>query len=144
MSRPIVVIADDDRSLLCALRMRLEADGFEVHAVQDGFMALQAVRRVHPDVVLLDVGMPAGDGFSVQERMERSLGDGRVQFVFMTGSQEAEVLQRAQTQHAYALIRKPFDGVELVGVLRSAVRHRRACMAADDEGERRDDPAETG
>jgi DNA-binding response OmpR family regulator len=144
MDKPIIVVADDDRALLDALKTRLGAAGFEVHAVQDGYMAVQAVRRLKPDVVLLDVGMPAGDGFSVQERVRHFLGDDECQFVYMTGSREAEVLREARTRHAYALVRKPFDGGDLVGVLRGAVRHRRARATAAAERTQRDAMVGTG
>lgn len=130
MPRPIIVVADDDRSLLVALKTRLEAAGFEVHSAQDGFMTVQAVRRLGPDVVLLDVGMPAGDGFSVEERVRHSVGDELVEFVYMTGSQEPEVLEEARARHSFALIQKPFDADELVRILRGAVLSRREREAA--------------
>jgi two-component system OmpR family response regulator len=144
MSRPIIVVADDDRSLLFALKARLESAGFEVHAAQDGFMTVQAVRRLSPDAVLLDVGMPAGDGFSVEERVRHSLGDELVEFVFMTGSQETEVLEEARARHAFAMIRKPFDGDEVVRVLRGAVESRRAREAAVTGQSRHDAEVESG
>lgn len=137
------MVADDDRSLLDALSARLGASGFDVHVAQDGYMAVQAVRRLRPDVVLLDVGMPAGDGFSVHERVRQFLGDGDdTQFVYMTGSREAGVLQTARARHAYALVPKPFDGRELVTVLRGAVRRRRSRQAAALERAARDLAAE--
>lgn len=130
MSMPVIVMADDDCALLAAVSTRLGAMGFEVHTAQDGYMAVQAARRVRPDVVLLDVGMPAGDGFSVQERVQQFLHDDPPQFVYITGSREGSVLQAAKAKHAFALVPKPFDGRELAVVLRSAVRQRRARQRA--------------
>jgi len=125
MSKPVIVVADDDRALLDAVSLRLEAAGFEVHTAQDGYMAVQEARRVHPDVVLLDIGMPAGDGFSVHDRLQQIEGHEAPQYVYMTGSREGAVTHAARTKHAFALMHKPFDGRELTTILRSAVRQRR-------------------
>jgi DNA-binding response OmpR family regulator len=126
MSRPVIVMADDDRALLDAVSTRLKAAGFEVHTAQDGYMAVQEARRVRPDVVLLDIGMPAGDGFSVHDRLQQIEGHDAPQYVYMTGSREGSVTRAAWAKHAFALMHKPFDGRELTAVLRSAVRQRRA------------------
>ncbi|MFM1822838.1 MAG: hypothetical protein RI967_1104 [Planctomycetota bacterium] len=138
MSKPVILMADDDRALLDAVSMRLVAAGFEVHSVQDGYMAVQEARRLHPDVVLLDIGMPAGDGFSVHDRLQQFEGGDPPQFVYMTGSREGSVTAAARRKHAFALVHKPFDGRELTAVLRSAVRHRRARRQEADERARRD------
>jgi len=126
MSRPVIVVADDDRALLDAVSTRLVAAGFEVHTAQDGYMAVQEARRVRPDVVLLDIGMPAGDGFTVQDRLQRFEGSDAPQFVYMTGSRVGGAARAARTKQAFALMQKPFDGRELTAVLQSAVRQRRA------------------
>ncbi|MFZ9915291.1 MAG: response regulator [Phycisphaerales bacterium] len=136
MSKPVILMADDDRALLEAVSTRLSAAGFEVHSVQDGYMAVQTARRVRPDVVLLDVGMPAGDGFSVQDRLQTLETRDMPQFVYMTGSREGRVTQEARAKHAFALVHKPFDGRELAVVLRSAVRQRRARQRALADRER--------
>lgn len=136
MSKPIIVVADDDRALLDAVSTRLAAAGFEVHTAQDGYMAVQEARRVHPDVVLLDIGMPAGDGFSVHDRLQQFEGHEAPQYVYMTGSREGSVTKAARAKHAFALMHKPFDGRELTAVLRSAVRQRRGKQVAAAERER--------
>lgn len=139
MSKPVILMADDDRTLLEAVSTRLSAAGFEVHSVQDGYMAVQAARRVRPDVVLLDVSMPAGDGFSVQDRLQNLEARDMPQFVYMTGSREGRVTREARAKNAFALVHKPFDGRELAVVLRSAVRQRRARQRAAAERDRDED-----
>jgi CheY-like chemotaxis protein len=126
MSRPIVVVADDDKPLLKAIGLRLEAAGFEVFLAQDGYMAVQAARRLHPDVMLLDVGMPAGDGFSVCERVVQLGAAGDLeppQFVYFSGSDEAA--RSDKRRGAYAFVRKPFDPPALAAIVRGAVKARR-------------------
>lgn len=131
MSRPIVIVADDDLPLLKAIGLRLEAAGFEVSLAQDGYMAVQAARRLHPDVMLLDVGMPAGDGFSVRERvcqLGAAEGVEPPQFVYFSGSDDAA---RSDKRHgAYAFVRKPFDAPALAAIVKGAAQKRRERMLA--------------
>ena len=130
-ARPIVVVADDDLPILKAIGLRLEAAGFDVCLAQDGYMAVQAARRLHPDVMLLDVGMPAGDGFSVCERV-RQLGAGEdlvpPQFVYLSGSDDAA--RSDKRLGAYAFVRKPFDARALAAIVRGAARVRRERLFA--------------
>ncbi len=89
-------------------------------------MAVQAARRLNPDVMLLDVGMPAGDGFSVRDRVcQLGAVDGAVppQFVYLSGSDAAA--RSGRRSGAYAFVRKPFDGPALAAIVRGAVRVRR-------------------
>jgi DNA-binding NarL/FixJ family response regulator len=68
--RPTVLIVDDHDDFRASARALLELQGFDVVAdVQDGERAIAATRRLHPDVVLLDVQLPGMDGFEVAERL---------------------------------------------------------------------------
>ena len=71
MATKTILIADDDLSLLEALKIRFQSEGFEVITSQDAYQALAIAQRDHPDLLLLDVNMPAGNGFSVHERLAR-------------------------------------------------------------------------
>jgi CheY-like chemotaxis protein len=69
---PSLLIADDNARFRVRARRWLEADGYDVVAeAADGASALEAARSHHPDVVLLDVGLPAMSGFQVAERLAR-------------------------------------------------------------------------
>jgi two-component system response regulator EvgA len=80
-----ILIVDDDRRFRGIAREVLEAEGFEVVGEADaGEAALEAVRELVPDVVLLDVQLPDVDGFEVAARISASGGP----FVVMTSSRE--------------------------------------------------------
>ena len=66
-----ILIADDDRNLLQALTVRLDAAGYDVITTQDAYQALDFARKHRPDLLLLDINMPAGSGFSVHERIAK-------------------------------------------------------------------------
>src|SRR5436305_9490971 len=68
--RKTVLIVDDHPSFRASARRMLEADGYEVVGeAADGASALDAVRELQPDVVLLDIRLPDVDGFQVAERL---------------------------------------------------------------------------
>jgi DNA-binding NarL/FixJ family response regulator len=83
---PSIVIVDDHRAFRAAARALLEADGFDVVGdAADAASGLQAARSLRPDVVLLDVRLPDGDGFTVAREL---LGDAGAPTVVLTSSSD--------------------------------------------------------
>ncbi len=64
-----ILLADDNRDALDSLATLLQCDGHEVHTAGDGAEALEVAAACHPDVVLLDIGMPKLDGYEVAKRI---------------------------------------------------------------------------
>jgi DNA-binding response OmpR family regulator len=120
-----VLVADDDRGLLEALRIRLQAEGFEVITTADAYQALALTHRENPDVLLLDINMPAGSGFSVRERLMISAPQRTLPIVYMTGSSNADLDREAEKLGGHALLRKPFDTTELASSLLDAIEMNR-------------------
>lgn len=114
MDKPKVLIADDDNGLLNALQVRLEHVGFEVTTAQDGFQAIMEAREDLPDVLVLDIHMPAGNGFTVQDRLEKLQASDtkptkRIPVIYITGDKSDGIEGLAKNLGAFALIYKPFD-----------------------------------
>ncbi len=121
MRRRRILVSDDDRSTLDAVRIRLQAEGFEVSVAFDGYQAVAMARAEHPDLVVLDVGMPAGDGFSVHERLRQIPELDEVPIIYMTGQDPDTIDRRAMAEGARAVLHKPFRGVDLVDECRAAL-----------------------
>lgn len=120
MTSKTILIADDDVNLLAALTIRLESEGFKVLRVQDAYQALEQANRHRPDLFLLDINMPAGKGFSVQERLANiDMADTPV--IYMTGEQPGRVDRSAEDMGAFAVIHKPFETEELLETVRTAL-----------------------
>lgn len=60
-----VLLAEDEKNVILGVRTCLDAVGYEVEIVEDGVAALEAIKREHPDLILLDLLMPKMDGFEV-------------------------------------------------------------------------------
>jgi len=116
-----ILIADDDRDLLTSLSVRLEAEGYEVVCVQDSYQAVEQARKACPDALILDINMPAGDGFSVQDRVNKMTDLNGIPVIYLTGERSVRVTELAKAHHAFALIFKPFETKDLLSAVRSAV-----------------------
>ena len=103
MAAKKILIADDDVKLLQALTVRLEAEDFEVITCQDAYQALDMARRNLPDLLLLDINMPAGNGFSVQERIAKIKELAGIPVIYITGDASAAVDRNAHKLGAFAV-----------------------------------------
>lgn len=126
MLTPKILIADDDTKYLKALGIALKASGYEVLLAQDSYQALQLARRHLPDVILLDINMPAGDGFSVQDRLQSIPGVKNVPVIYFTGDQSRNVAKQSRSHGAFALLHKPFETDDLLMEIESALGMTRA------------------
>jgi len=72
MTKQKMLIVDDEADLVRSLSMRLRANGYEVVSAMDGVEATKMAIHEQPDVIVLDIGMPAGDGHVVAERLRDS------------------------------------------------------------------------
>src|SRR5271170_4264329 len=70
MSGKKIMIVEDDNLQLTTLARRLKSAGFEVTGARDGLSAIGIARKEQPDLILLDLGLPAGDGFVVLQRLQ--------------------------------------------------------------------------
>jgi CheY-like chemotaxis protein len=68
--RPVILIADDDEDILELVRLRLTRSGYETVLARNGAEALEAARERRPDLALLDVSMPAMNGYEVTAAMK--------------------------------------------------------------------------
>ena len=119
-----ILIADDDINLLTSLSIRLEAAGYEVCAVQDSYHALAQARNFQPDVLILDINMPAGNGFTVQDRLAHLNPVSHIPVIYLTGERSERVANLARVKHAFKLLYKPVETADLLAVIEDAISAR--------------------
>ena len=103
------LIVEDDPQIARLLREILGMQHYEVAEVDDGAMAGSAVRALHPEVVLLDIGLPNVHGLEVLEQLKRDPDTAHVPVIVVTAWWSAELASRARAMGASAVIAKPFD-----------------------------------
>ncbi len=96
-----VVIADDDRDLVRALELRCLHLGLEVCTAHDAMTALNLIHQHHPDLVCLDVNMPAGNGLSVCEMIQADEALASTAVVMLTGQSDEDTIRRCHSMCAY-------------------------------------------
>jgi CheY-like chemotaxis protein len=116
-----VLLVDDDNVFLLTIGVRLKSMGYTVHAAKDAANAISAVRKTNPDVIVLDVSLPAGDGFLVAERLKNLIVSAATPIIFITASEEPGLRERAMKVGAVAFLAKPFDATTLADAVESAL-----------------------
>ena len=90
-----VLLVDDDNTILLSIGVRLKHMGYTVYTAKDAVTAVSAVVKNEPDVVVLDVSLPAGDGFLVAGRLQKLVTSGATPIIFITGSENPVLRERA-------------------------------------------------
>lgn len=109
MSAQRILIVDDNPEAARALAVLLELWGHEVLLAHDGRAALEHVRRWHPHLVLLDIGLPGMDGFEVAAALRRECGQRSLRVISMSGTSRADDFARALESGIDQHLHKPVE-----------------------------------
>src|ERR1044071_6518544 len=115
-----ILILEDDNRIATALAIRLEAAGYQVLTAPDGLQGLKLALDNHPDLILMDIWMPVGIGFSVAQRL-KGLGLGGIPVMFITASKQKGLKRTAQALGAVGFFEKPYDPEELLAAISQAI-----------------------
>ncbi len=100
-----VLVADDDEALRTALRMRCEGLGLEVEAVSTGIEAIARIHERPPDLVILDVTMPAGGGLSVCQMLADGDDLEPIPVIMLSGRSDPETIRRCESLGAHYVLK---------------------------------------
>ena len=124
-----ILFAEDDDLVRQIAEETLCAAGYRVVSVQDGMEALEALRRVQPDLILSDVRMPRLDGFELLRRVRSDPEQQRIPFIVMSAKAETADQRMGMSLGADDYVTKPYDAVDLLKTIE--VRLQRAAAVAD-------------
>ena len=116
-----ILIIDDDPALTKALRIGLQARGYELHTAPNGATGLQLAATGSPEVVVLDLGLPDMDGIEVCRRLREWSG---VPIIVLSAAGDERRKVMALDEGADDYVTKPFSMAELEARIRVALRHR--------------------
>lgn len=120
-SRTKIMIVDDDPDLRMALKLRLRANHFETVSASDGYSAIALAQKERPNLVILDLGLPAGDGYVVLKRMQESDTLSDIPIIVLTARDPQMNEDRSLGAGATAFFQKPVDNNELLEVIRASL-----------------------
>jgi two-component system KDP operon response regulator KdpE len=121
MDKPKILIVDDDPDLRRGLNLRLRANHYDTSYATDGFSAMAMAQKEHPDLIILDIGLPAGDGFVVLERLQQVASLACIPVIVLTARDPQFNKDRALKAGATGFIQKPADNEELLDAVRAAL-----------------------
>jgi len=120
MTKSKVLIVEDDPELRHGLTLRLRSFGYQVVHAEDGLGAVAVARRECPDAVLLDIGLPCGDGLTVLERFSKLASLAGTPVVVLTGREPSVTQAAVEPYHVAAFLRKPANNDDLRAALAAA------------------------
>jgi DNA-binding response OmpR family regulator len=121
MNSKKILLIDDDQFLLLGLTPRLKANGYTVVSATDAVSALAIARKEIPDLIILDLGLPAGDGFLVLERLKALSDLAAIPVIVLSARDPIGNKNRAIDGGAVAFFQKPPDNREFLSAIQHAL-----------------------
>lgn len=109
-----ILVVDDNPAIRRAMGVRLRANGYEVFFAADALTATAVLVKEEPDLVILDLGLPCGDGFVVMERLQKNDRLASIPVIVMTGRQAAYNREKALQCGAVEFFQKPVEDNQLL------------------------------
>jgi len=125
-----VLIVDDDPTFSKMLKETLDGYGHVSDLTFDAMSGTQRAIDQHPEVILLDKRIPAGNAFIVKERLARNESTRNIPVIMITGYSTDEDTAQAEKMGFYKVMSKPFTARDLIETLGHIERHEGAPAAA--------------
>ncbi len=120
-----VLVVDDEPDIVKTVCMQLTASGYEVISARDGMQATNLAMKELPDVILLDISMPAGDGHIVAKRLASDPKTYTIPIIFLTARRNPEDFREAFDEGVVRYITKPFNPDDLIIAIDTLVAEKR-------------------
>jgi DNA-binding response OmpR family regulator len=121
LNRNKILIIEDDVDLQRGLNVRLRASNYDTAFASDAVMALSIAKKEAPDLILLDLGLPGGDGFLVLDRMRNIASLACTPVIVVSARDPLANEERALKAGAEAFFQKPVDNQELMKAIQRAL-----------------------
>lgn len=121
MSNKKILIVEDDPDVRRGMHLRLQANHYVTLFATDAISGMAEARKHQPDLILLDLGLPGGDGFTVLERFQTNPYLAVIPVIIVSARTGLENRVRALKAGAKAFLEKPVENDELLAVIRKAL-----------------------
>lgn len=131
MSKPKILIVDDEPDVVVFMERALKAEGFDVVYAYDGISALDMVAVEKPDLVLVDIMMPMMSGYEVCEQIRANPQTQQIPLICVSSAHTPDARAQSLRVGASTLIVKPFVPAELIAQVRRYLRKEEPTQAAE-------------
>jgi DNA-binding response OmpR family regulator len=121
MSNKKILVVEDDPDVRKGMHVRLHASHYDTFFAADAVSSMSEARKNQPDLIILDLGLPGGDGFTVMERLQANPQLAVIPIIIVSGRTGHDNRVRAMKAGAKAFLEKPVDNAELLAVIRQAL-----------------------
>jgi DNA-binding response OmpR family regulator len=116
-----ILIVDDDRDVRQAMHIRLKANSYDTCFASDALNSVAEAAKQRPDLVILDLGLPAGDGYVVIERLKRIPALAVIPIIVVSARDVRGNKDRAIAAGARVYLQKPVNNAELLAIIRQTL-----------------------
>ncbi len=127
-----ILIVDDDKQIVLLLASRLKANNYEIAVAYDALQAVAQAFSEKPDLILLDIKMPAGSGISVMDNLRNSTNTALIPVIIITAYPSREIQQKVKEMGAVGFISKPFRAEDVLPRIRKVLGE--ASREEEDQG----------
>jgi DNA-binding response OmpR family regulator len=121
MANKKILIVDDDLDVRQAMHVRLKANGYDTSFATDAMSSVSEAKKHSPDLIILDLGLPGGDGYTVIERLKRQPALAVIPIIVVSARDVRANRDRAIAAGAKVYLQKPVDNAELLAIIRQAL-----------------------
>jgi DNA-binding response OmpR family regulator len=121
MSAKKILLIDDDKDVVYALNVRLKSQGYEVAVAGDAISAVSTTRKEKPDLIVLDIGLPGGDGFVVMDRLKSLYQFALTPIIVVSAREPASTKDRALKAGAIDYFQKPVNTKEFLAAVQRSL-----------------------
>ena len=118
---PKILVIDDDADIRKLLKIQLGNEGFDTAFAWDAVTALTIARKEEPDLIILDLGLPGGDGYVVMERLQTLAPFSMIPIIVLSAKPIDPNAEQAKAAGAHSFIEKPFELQALLAAVRDAL-----------------------
>lgn len=115
-----ILIVDDDEEIVKMLNLRLTAEGYDTRSARDANQAVSVAHKYRPDLILLDIAMPAGSGVDVMKKLAISTHTNSIPVIIVSAfPEDMNLFEGVKAIKSY--IRKPFEMSDLLDTVNNVI-----------------------
>ncbi|MCK5213746.1 MAG: response regulator transcription factor [Candidatus Omnitrophica bacterium] len=117
-----ILIIEDDYDLAFILRKGFQSEGFEAITAYDGVQGTQMAHAQKPDLIMLDLGLPAGGGINTLKNLKLSTNTNFIPVIVLSGTDNQALIQEARDNGIKDFVQKPYEPKDLVELVKKVLK----------------------